>query len=114
MRKDAVERGFESGVAELAKRLKVRVKSVMVEIQQGNQGTWTGKDVRLGVSEEVADLVLYGAEPVSDWYDVKGTYGAKGTTYVLVRWSESRFKSRLNELLKEFGGDLEKIRESGQ
>lgn len=105
--KDAKKNAYEDALSTLSKRLKVEVKSIFFEIRE-LRGEWVHKETSVGVSEEVSDAVLYGAELIDEYYDEQGVLGEKESTYALIRWSEDKLKERIENILREY---REKIKE---
>lgn len=87
---DGIDRAYEDGVERLAKRLKVDVKSFRLEIETGGKGSGERQERTVTASTEVADLAIYGAEQVESYFDRDGLFGERESTYVLVRWSQSK------------------------
>lgn len=98
-RKDAIDRAFDDAIAKLSKRIRVEVKSRYIETI--GEGGGIERETKLKISSEAVDLALYGAEQIDSWYDKKGLVGERATTYVLVRWSEGKFRQRVEKLLKD-------------
>lgn len=98
--KDGVDRAYEDGVERLAKRLKVDVKSFRLEVETGGKGSGEHHERTITASSEAADLAIYGAEQVESYFDRDGLFGERETTYVLVRWSQSK-QQETERLLKK-------------
>jgi len=107
-RKDAIQNAFEDALSRLSKRFEVRVNSVLVDIIS-DTGEYTDRSISVRVNNEVSDVVLYGAELYKVFYDEQGIYGEKEATYVLIRWSESKLRETLNEILKEYKTKLKEL-----
>ena len=108
--KDAEYVAFIDAITRLSIRMKVRIKSIGIDILTEECERFD-REKFLNISQEVTDLILYGAEIKSVYYDEKGRCGPPGYTYVLVEWSESNLKERIDKLKEKYKEEIEKIKE---